>query len=59
MSTAREALSLAGQAGERGHEAYALWLLGGIEQVPGAYENALSLALELGMLPLAAQTQLD
>jgi hypothetical protein len=57
--TARAALSLAEQAGERGHEAYALWLLGGIEQVPGTYEKALNLALELGMLPLAAQIHLD
>jgi hypothetical protein len=57
--TAREALSLAEQAGERGHEAYALWLLGRMEQEPGAYDKAQTLAHELGMLPLAAQTRLD
>jgi hypothetical protein len=45
--------------GERGHEAYALALLGAIEQQADAQEQALAIALELGMLPLAAQTHLD
>jgi tetratricopeptide (TPR) repeat protein len=59
LSTAQEALRLARTGGERGHEAYALWLVGGIQQASGAYENALSLARELEMRPLAAQIQLD
>ncbi len=59
LATAREALRLAEQTGERGHEAHALWLLGGIQGTPETYEKALGLALELGMLPLAAQTRLD
>ncbi len=59
LATAQAALTLARETGERGHEAYALWLLGGIQQASGAYEKALSIALELGMLPLAAQAHLD
>jgi class 3 adenylate cyclase/tetratricopeptide (TPR) repeat protein len=57
--TAREALELAREGGERGHEAYALWLLAGIERSQETYEKALAIALELGMRPLAAQTRLD
>jgi predicted ATPase/class 3 adenylate cyclase len=59
LGTAREALELAVNAGERGHEAHALWLLGRIEPAPGTSAKALGLALELGMRPLAAQTRLD
>ena len=57
--TAREALALAREGGERGHEAYSLWLLGRIQKDAGAYEKALSIARELTMLPLAAQTHVD
>ncbi len=59
QTTAQEALELAREAGERGHEAYALWLLAGIHPSPERYEKALRIANELGMHPLAAQTRLD
>ena len=59
LVTAREALELAREAGERGHEAYAQWLLAGIEPAPESYEKALGMAFELGMYPLAAQCRLD
>jgi hypothetical protein len=57
------ALELARRLGERGHEAYALWLLGelagkgvppDVERASEHYRTALSLAEALGMRPLAA-----
>jgi tetratricopeptide (TPR) repeat protein len=61
---AHEALALARRHRERGHEAWSLRLLGAIASAPdgrdaGAarrqYDDALALADELGMRPLAAQ----
>src|SRR5262245_23415211 len=59
LATARQALELAREAGERGHEAYALWLLAQIESSPATYEKSLEIARELGLYPLAAQIRLD
>jgi class 3 adenylate cyclase/tetratricopeptide (TPR) repeat protein len=59
--TAARALDLARVHGERGHEAMALALAGDIgihdthSDVDAAYHNALNLALELEMAPLAAR----
>ncbi|HSE03560.1 MAG TPA: sigma 54-interacting transcriptional regulator [Methylomirabilota bacterium] len=61
---AHEALRLSRQRGERGYEAWALHVLGEVEAASSAaaavelHREALALALELGMRPLAAQTQL-
>ena len=63
MPCARCALALARTHKERGHEAYALRLLGEIaaqceplevEQVEASYQQALALAEALGMRPLQA-----
>jgi DNA-binding NtrC family response regulator/tetratricopeptide (TPR) repeat protein len=60
---ADQALDLARQRGQRGHEAWIRWLLGeiaaqtdaaGALAVEGHYREALALAAELGMRPLAA-----
>ncbi|HEU4369926.1 MAG TPA: tetratricopeptide repeat protein [Methylomirabilota bacterium] len=60
---ADEGLRLAREHGERGHEAWALRLLGDVashgdpgdaRQVDGHYHDALALATELGMRPLVA-----
>ena len=60
---ARRALEFSQAHQERGHEAYALWLLGEIaarqkpvepEQAAAHYRQALALAEELGMRPLQA-----
>jgi tetratricopeptide (TPR) repeat protein len=59
LATAQEALALAVDGGERGHEAHALWLLGSTRKALESYEKALGIALDLEMLPLAAQTHLD
>jgi tetratricopeptide (TPR) repeat protein len=62
------ALALARQHQERGHEAYALRLLGEIaarreppdsDQAEAPYRQALALAEELGMRPLQAHCQRD
>jgi len=64
---AQEAMSLAQQHQERGHEAWALHLLGAIlachdpcdlEKAEGHYRVALTLAGELGMRPLVAHCHL-
>jgi hypothetical protein len=64
---AREALAVARSQGERGHEAWALRLLGEIaasrdhpdvETADTHYRDATSLARELGMRPLEAQCHL-
>jgi tetratricopeptide (TPR) repeat protein len=64
---ADEGLNLARQLGERGHEAWALWVLGqveGLESKPAGsagrspYHEALILARELEMRPLAAHCHL-
>jgi tetratricopeptide (TPR) repeat protein len=64
---AAQALKLARRRSERGHEAYALRLLGEIashtatpdvETAQGHYRNALMLADELGMRPLVAHCHL-
>jgi DNA-binding NtrC family response regulator/tetratricopeptide (TPR) repeat protein len=61
------ALDLARQYQERGHEAWALWLLGKIHTTGGAasgrqaensYGEALTIAAELGMRPLVAHCHL-
>ena len=62
---AREALRFSRERGQRNYEAYALRLLGEIDaSVPGAakaaeaapcYAEAMALATELGMRPLAAR----
>jgi tetratricopeptide (TPR) repeat protein len=59
---AREALELARQQGERGHEAWALKLLGDVEAHTSAedaamhaYGASLAIAVELGMRPLIAR----
>jgi hypothetical protein len=60
------ALTLARQRSERGHEAYALWLLSeislrndpGIGKADTGLRTALTLATELGMRPLAAHCHL-
>jgi tetratricopeptide (TPR) repeat protein len=61
------ALALAREHGERGHQAYALRLLGDIamqrepperEQAEAHYRQALTLAEELGMHPLVAHCHL-
>jgi predicted ATPase len=60
---ARQALALARQYGERGHEAFALYQLGAVHahaeppdvaQAAAHYQQALTLANELGMRPLQA-----
>src|SRR5262249_31676111 len=67
VEPARRALSGARQRGERGHEAWALWLLGETASQPdrldvttgaGHYGAALALASELGMRPLVARCHL-
>ena len=67
MTVTQDALSLARKRGERGHEAYALRVLGEISSDPDRsdYENAethfmeaLSLAETLGMRPLVAHCHL-
>ena len=64
---AERALALAREHQERGHEAYALRLLGdiaarheppGVEQAEAYYRQALALADELGMRPLVAHCHL-
>jgi transcriptional regulator with PAS, ATPase and Fis domain/tetratricopeptide (TPR) repeat protein len=61
---ADEALRLSRQRGERGYEAWALYVMGEVEarQAPAAaaelHRQALALALELGMRPLAARVHL-
>ena len=59
LTTAREAAQRAQDSGERGHRAYALWLLGEMEQAPARSYEALALAEELGMRPLCAHIQRD
>jgi len=63
MQHAGQALALARQYGERGHEAFALCQLGGVHahadppevaQSEARYRGALALAEELGMRPLQA-----
>jgi tetratricopeptide (TPR) repeat protein len=63
QALAERALSLARHRQERGHEAYALYLLGDIathrdpsevEEAESHYLQALALAIELGMRPLQA-----
>src|SRR5262249_15207246 len=65
LRQAHEGLSLARRQEERGHEAWCVRLLGGIasrcepcdlEQAEGYYREALALATELGMRPLAAHS---
>ena len=67
LAAASRALTLARNRGERGHEAWALRLLGDIaahrdppdpESAEGHYNQALALANELGMRPLAAHCYL-
>ena len=67
LSFANRALALARERGERGHEAYALRLLGEIAAHPesanrgtaeGYYRGAMTLADELGMRPLVARCHL-
>ena len=67
LTIARRALDLALRQKERGNEAWALRLLGeiasrsdplDIETVDGCYRQALALATELGMRPLAAHCNL-
>jgi tetratricopeptide (TPR) repeat protein len=67
LGAASRALTLARDRGERGHEAYALRLLGeiashrdppDIETAEGYYRHALALAEELGMRPLVAHCHL-
>jgi DNA-binding NtrC family response regulator/predicted ATPase len=61
---AAEALRLSQQRGERGYEAWALYILGEIEYRHASaaaadfHRQALALALELGMRPLAARIHL-
>ena len=63
-SQAREALALTRRLGARGSEAEALCLVGdvasasGAEDAEGSYHEALALASELGMRPLAAHCHL-
>ncbi|HSF30629.1 MAG TPA: tetratricopeptide repeat protein [Candidatus Tectomicrobia bacterium] len=63
MALAQRALEHARQDGERGHEAYALWLLGEIaarreppdvDEAVTHYSQALTVSNELGMRPLQA-----
>jgi tetratricopeptide (TPR) repeat protein len=63
LQHARQALALARQYGERGHEAFALYQLGAVHaqadpsevtQSEARYREALMLAEELGMRPLQA-----
>jgi predicted ATPase len=67
IAAAQRALALAREHQERGHQAYALRLLGKIEaqcdptehqQAAAHYRRALTLAEELGMRPLVAHCQL-
>jgi tetratricopeptide (TPR) repeat protein len=67
QALAERVLALARAHQARGHEAYALWLLGEIAargtpsertQAEGHYRQALALAEELGMRPLAAHCHL-
>src|SRR5260370_16239465 len=64
VSHAREALAFTRRLGARGGEAPALCLAGdvastgGAEDAPGYYREALALAGELGMRPLAAHCHL-
>jgi hypothetical protein len=58
-------LELARDAGERGYEAWGLYVVGGIRAQAGdltgalaAFQDALRLAEELGMRPLQAQCRL-
>jgi tetratricopeptide (TPR) repeat protein len=63
VTTGQRALQLARQLGQRGDEAWALFLLGNIHscvgvdanQIRDSYQQALALARELGMRPLQAQ----
>src|SRR6516162_11336097 len=63
-SHAQEALALTRRLGARASEAHALCLagdvatIGGAEDAPGYYRNALALAGELGMRPLVAHCHL-
>jgi DNA-binding SARP family transcriptional activator len=66
LALGRQALTLAREHGERGHEAWALRLLGDVasdgDDAPRAercYREALALADELGMRPLVAHCHLD
>jgi len=68
LETAREALDVARECGERGHEAEALQILGDVaalRRVPDVraareyYEAALRLAEELGLRPLVGACQLS
>jgi len=68
LALAREGLALAREHGERGHEAWALRLLGEIAAQPEAsdakeaeryYREAATLAGELGMRPLLARCRLE
>jgi tetratricopeptide (TPR) repeat protein len=67
VKTALRALDISRQYGQRGYEAWTLYLLGNIytypnapklDQARGAYHQALALARELGMRPLEAQSHL-
>jgi class 3 adenylate cyclase len=61
LDRAQRSLAIAREAGQRGHEATALWLLGEIavaddcpEQAEGHYRDALALAEKIGFRPLVA-----
>ncbi|MBV8192700.1 MAG: AAA family ATPase [Alphaproteobacteria bacterium] len=61
LDYAQRSLSIARQAGQRGHEATATWLLGEIavagdcpEQAEGHYRHALALGEKLGFRPMVA-----
>ena len=68
LGRGQQALSLAQRHQERGHEAWSLRLLGEIafrrdppalEMAEGSYREALALAGQLGMRPLAAHCHFD
>jgi tetratricopeptide (TPR) repeat protein len=68
LDTARQALDMAREHGERGHEAQALQVLGDIAargvpsdpgEARGRYEEALRLAADLGLRPLVASCLLS
>jgi tetratricopeptide (TPR) repeat protein len=67
MTHAEEALGLVRKHGERGHEGWALWLLGEVhasrtplarEEAEAAFRGALAIAEQLAMRPLAARCHL-